>query len=405
MLRLSLGVLVALAITASSGLGATTVSKDVEPYLVEGRIGEGIAFFAQRASTDDPEAQYALGLLQTLGAVEGLTQDLYRYGLKTNSPDLPFVRLPVPMNAAPDPITYAKWRAVLQDFIDDLQTAQTTLKSIEADEVKLKLPVGLIRLDFNGDGQASDEETFWVLFTAVAGVPNALDADQQRYDIGFDKADVHWLIGYTHLLQAMGEAWLAYDTEVFYAATAPMFFEGAKTPGLKLEEGSDRSFSYERIADAIAIVHLASFKIEEPERMQAAHAHLQQVIDESRKTWDCIARETDDDREWIPGAKQTSITPLRVNQEQVDGWKLFLDEADAVLAGKKLIPHWRAPKGRGINLYHVFHHPRDFDLVMWAHGAAAEPYLSQGEVVSPATSRTLQRMFQGNFFSFAVWFN
>ena len=40
----------------------------------------------------------------------------------------------------------------------------------------------------------------------------------------FDTADVYWMIGYTHLLRAVAEAWLAYDTEVFYDATAHTLF-------------------------------------------------------------------------------------------------------------------------------------------------------------------------------------
>ncbi|QDU54938.1 hypothetical protein [Aeoliella mucimassa] len=394
-------------VSFASIISAATTAEQVEPYLVEGRIAEGVEHFAKLATPDNPEAQYALGVLQTLSAVEGLTQDLFRYGLKTDSPDLPFVRLPVPKNEHPEKLTYAKSRQVLQDFVNDLETAQTTLEGIEADEVKLKLPVGLIRLDINGDGIASEEETFWKVFVAVGGGGRRqqLEADQQRYEIGFDKADVHWLIGYTHLLQAMSEVWLAYDTEEFYTVTASTFFAGADAPPFELGTGNNGGFNVDRIADAILAIHLMKFQVVEPERTQAALKHLQQTITESRKVWDAIAKETDDDREWIPGPEQTSITPLRVNREQVEGWKMFLDEAESVLAGEKLLPHWRVAKGHGINLKRVLNEPREFDAVMWMHGAAALPYLEEGDCVTQRTASTLQRMFNGNFFSFAVWFN
>ncbi|MCO6047790.1 hypothetical protein NG895_28125 [Aeoliella sp. ICT_H6.2] len=382
-------------------LAKPTTPAEVEPFLVEGRIQEGIDEFQQR---DDSTAQYAVGVLKVLAAVEGLTQDLYRYGLRDNNPRLPFVRLPVPANDGPEQLTYVKWRQVLQDFVDDLDDAQQSLLAIQDEDVKLKLPVGLVRLDLNGDGVAEQDETFWRVFTAVAWRAAKLDEDQQRFEIGFDKADAHWMIGYTHLLQAMAEAWLAYDTEAFYNQTAPMFFAGAETPKVLLRSNLQRGFNPDSIADAIAAIHLMKFDVVEPERMKAALKHLQEMIAQSRQVWICIGKETDDDREWIPGPNQTSLTPLRVNQSIADGWQVFLDEADAVLAGEKLVPHWRVPAGQGININRVFNEPREFDLVMWVHGAAAVPYLEEGEVVSQETARTLNRIFQGRFVAFAIWF-
>jgi hypothetical protein len=83
----------------------------------------------------------------------------------------------------------------------------------------------------------------------------------------------------------------------------------------------------------------------------------------------------------------------------------FLDEADAVLDGKKLIPFWRSRDGRGINLRRVFTEPTRFDLVLWFQGTAATPYLEEGELTSPDTWRRFQRIFRGEFFTFAAWFN
>jgi hypothetical protein len=94
------------------------------------------------------------------------------------------------------------------------------------------------------------------------------------------------------------------------------------------------------------------------------------MIAHSRLVWEYATGETDHDREWIPNAKQTSLTPLTVNQALIDAWAVFLDEAEAVLNGEKLLPHWRVSGARGINLKRVFTEPRRFDFVLWLQGAA-----------------------------------
>jgi hypothetical protein len=80
-------------------------------------------------------------------------------------------------------------------------------------------------------------------------------------------------------------------------------------------------------------------------------------------------------------------------------------EAAAILAGRRLVPHWRLAPGHGINLRRVFLEPRPFDVVGWAQGAAAVPYVDKGECSSFETWRRLQRVFRGNFIGFAIWFN
>lgn len=379
----------------------------VEGYLIEGRLGEGTEVLIARLKEHptDSQARYGLGVVRLLQAVENFAHNLHRYGLRPNSPQLPFVRLPVPRNPNPEQLSYGKWRTLLQKFHDDLDRAATALAEVNDPDVKLRLPVGMIRLDLDGDGRATSEETFWKVFTTVAWRAAKLSDEQKEFPIGFDAADVHWMIGYTHLLRAMLDAWLAYDTEVFFGQTAHFFFEGASAPydGLGARAGND-SFDVDQIADAIAAIHLVHFEVAEPQRLSRAREHLLAMINQSRRCWECALAETDDDREWIPNAKQTSLTPLVVNAERIVAWKRFLDEAEAVLQGERLLPHWRVKDGRGINLKRVFEQPRTFDLVLWAHGAAAIPYLEEGELVTSETARSLNGAFQGRFLAFAVWF-
>ena len=119
-----------------------------------------------------------------------------------------------------------------------------------------------------------------------------------------------------------------------------------------------------------------------------------------------IQAETDDDAEWLPNSKQAGVIPgVRVTQAMIDGWHEFLDELEAILQGEKLVPYWRVHDGRGINLKRVFTEPKTLDLVLWVQGTAAAPYLEEGELTQAETWTRLNRLFQGQFIGFAVWFN
>lgn len=404
-MRVLKGTVVMAVLLLPSAVAAAAPQAALESFLIEGKLAEAREAMERRVERDgDSVALYAVGIVDTLLAVEHLAQNLHRYGLRPTSRQVPFVRLPVPENPDPEPLTYEKWRAVLQAFIDDLERAEDSLARLDDEDVKLTLPVGLIRLDLNGDGEASETETFWKVFTAVAWRAAKLSPDEQRFDIGFDQADAHWLIGYTHLLRAMAEAWLAYDTREFFDQTASVFFAGAPKGIAQAVFLKGPKFAPEGLADLVAVIHLMHFDLVEPKRMRASRKHLFAMIAASREVWNHATEETDDDREWIPNAQQTSLTPLTVNQARIDAWARFLDEAEAVLRGKMLVPHWRVTGDQGINLKRVFTEPRPFDLVMWIHGAAAVPFLEKGELVTRETARTLSRTFQGRFVVFAIWF-
>jgi hypothetical protein len=135
-------------------------------------------------------------------------------------------------------------------------------------------------------------------------------------------------------------------------------------------------------------------------------AHLESMIALSRESWKYILAETDNDHEWIPNPRQQSVLPGgTVNGNMVEAWMTFLDETEALLKGKKLIPFWRGGERRGVNLRRVFTEPRPFDLILWVQGTAAAPYLEQGPLTNPETWRRLQNVFRGEFIGFALWFN
>jgi len=229
------------------------------------------------------------------------------------------------------------------------------------------------------------------------------------FEVAFDRADAIWLRGYCHLLSAGLEFVLAYDWHETFANAGGLFYPRIGAP----ERGSDRAGITSlpwiagdgEIAAAVAMIHQIRWEPTEPARLAKVRDHLKRVVALSRDSWKAILSETDDDREWIPapGQKNGVLPGMAVTQERLDTWLSALDEFDAALDGRKLVPHWGLEKG--INLRRVLEEPRTFDLVLWATGHAAAPYLEDGPVISSDAWRLWQRVFQGDFLSFAAYFN
>ncbi|MEX2175608.1 MAG: hypothetical protein WD872_14690 [Pirellulaceae bacterium] len=393
----------------------------VEKFLSEGKLAAGQQALADhlRARPADDQARFGLGTLQFLRAVERLGQSLHKFGALGSESRLgrqiPLLRLAVPKNPTPRQVAYADVRKILEELVADLAVAEATLAAVKDENVKLPLHFGLIALDLNGDGAAGGEETLWRIYAELNGglrlTPDVTPEAVQDFVIAFDRGDVFWLRGYCHLLSAICEMVLAYDTEPVFNALAHQLFDNPAAPPLPAAFARDKAHPRGRgwmddIADAIAALHLARFELKDPAKMKAAHGHLTEVIRLSRESWRAIQAETDDDHEWVPNSKQASVIPgVRVTAEIIAGWHEFLNEAEALLAGKKLVPHWRMRSDHGINLRRVFHEPREFDLVLWAHGAAAVPYIEQGDVTSRETWTRLRQTFRGQFVGFAIWFN
>lgn len=387
----------------------------VERYLLEGQLQAGsLALTAHlKEHPQDHDARFGLGTLQFIQSVEHLVQSLHRYGLREQGSapflfSIPVLRLPTPPNENPETLSYTESRQILQTWLDDLGRAEATLAQVREEDVKLPLHFGLIRLDLNGDGQATENETLWRIFRTLAPGMRVSEEQARSFVIGFDGADVGWMRGYCHLLMAMGEIGLAYDGRELFEGCAHLFFPKVDTPHDYLQSGRrvwDFGGDYD-IADIIALVHLIRMPVKEPERMQVALAHLEQMVDNSLRSWELIQQEKDDDHEWIPGPNQKGVIPgARVSPQMVAAWVGFLHELDSLLAGERLIPFWRSRDGRGVNLRRVFTEPTPLDLVLWIQGTAAAPYLEQGELTQPAVWRRLQDVFQGRFLGFAAWFN
>ena len=269
----------------------------------------------------------------------------------------------------------------------------------------------MIRLDFDGDGKADEDETLWKIYGKFNRGANASAEAAKSFVIAFDRGDVDWLRGYCHVLSALAEVLLAHDFEDLFNRTGFLLFEGVKPPeafqvGPK-QVGATASTSA-RSSTYVAMLHLVRLPVAEPARLKSALAHMEAMVALSRTSWKAILAETDDDHEWVPNPKQGSVIPnVRVAAEMVEGWHRFLDEFESILAWEEARAILARARNRepGINVRRVFTEPRPLDLVLWVQGTAAAPYLEQGEVSSPETWNRITRVFGGEFIGFALWFN
>lgn len=408
------GLMAALLLAATPMADASAQLTTLEAFqgnLYAGRTDDAAAALQALADQDpaDDQARLALGAVQFIQAVERLAQAMYRHGQRSDLHAfmLPFFRLPVADNLAPEPLTYDMLREILQAFVGDLALAEQTLSGVDDPAVRLPLNIGLVHLDLDGDGAIGQDEALWRVYARIAPMRSFTEEEARAFAIDFDGSDAPWLRGYCHLLMGIAEFFLAHDWREGFERTFHALFPGADLPYAVLLDRSAYAYDvaeFGEIADLVAFLHLIRWPVAEPQRLAATLAHLESMVALSRASWRLVLAETDREREWIPNPAQTGVIPgLSVTEQQVQGWMLFLDEFEALLQGRKLLSHWRLAKG--INLRRVFLEPRSFDLVLWVQGSAAMPYLEVGPLSTDETWQTIFELFQGDFFSYAVWFN
>ncbi|MGD1862265.1 MAG: hypothetical protein ACFB0E_20140 [Leptolyngbyaceae cyanobacterium] len=384
----------------------------VNSYLSEAQIATGAADLAIALAADpsNDELRFGTGILQFANAIENLGQAWYDYGLLSDGPLsglIPFLRLPVPRNPVPATISHGQSRQALNQFVEDILQAERTLALINDDAVSLDIYLGRAYVDFDSNGRGSPPESLWRIYAALNRGAQLTAAQTETFFIRFDAGDVLWLRGYCHFLAAVLDFYLAHDDAQLFNHGAHLFFQRAETPYTFLTAPSlSRGWVDSVFLDAIALVHLINLPVIDRPRAVTALNHLQQMTDLSRQSWQLYSQETDDIREWIPYPGQTGVIPgAAVSREMIDEWFAFLDEADKILAGDRLLPFWRGDDPVGLNLKRVFTEPQAFDAVRWVQGTAAAPYLESGEITDPDFWQQLMTSFNGQFLFFAFWFN
>lgn len=424
------GLVTAVVVVCGLGRFATAADAPVQEYLSTGRLADGAAAMEAelKQSPGNQQARFSLGVVQFLQAIEGLGRDHYRYGLLgQRRPQITFMRLPIPENSMPEQISYDKAREIIRNLLNRLTTAEQTLAAMEPGDVKLPLVIGQIRFDFDGDGRGSDEESLWrVMDTLRQRGGNQAAPATNNFSVTFDAGDVYWLRGYCHALSGLAEMVLAYDWRDQFERTAHLFYPDVDTPYTYLGEegpGFAAGFSSQNVLDVLTLIHCINYECTEPERMQRALSHFEAVIAMGRETWKAIETETDNENEWIPNTQQESVAGgMRVGREMITRWHQLLDEVEAILQGKKLIPFWRGVKGGiplfvnsprdipvhpqlGINVRRLFTEPGRLDAALLLQGTGFHPYLEKGPRTNGQTWFEISDAFGDEFMLFVLWFN
>jgi hypothetical protein len=392
--------------------------------LYAGTLGQGLDALRPFYESGDMEGRFGVGLVSFTQGLEHFAQGLYRHGFA--SPDAgpmmgtPLV-MPVPVNPNPEPLDYDKFRALLQRLVEDMDGARAALLAAgESGDYVVPVDVTQVRIDLDGDGSGAENETIGAVLQAMFGgatVPAPSDPNAPATSaapasppvvIGFDRADAIWLAGYTQVVAAQADFLLAHDFRQLFETTFHRFFPRAGLPMQDFVTGNGTMIldptSDNAIADAIAAIHSLDFPVADADRLKRVRVRLTDITALSRRNWEAILAETDNDRELLPNPNQTGLTPeAKITQAQIDAWLATLDTADQVLEGQLLIPHWRFQRGFDLKAY--FEGARRTDLVMLITGYDALPFLKDGPIASPDSFRAANEIFGDNFWGYAFWFN
>lgn len=387
----------------------------VENYLIDGKIQEGkqAVIEAMSLNPKDDSLRFSLGVTQFIQTIERFAQDISYYGLRGTSDEgipAPFLRVRLKQNPNPHPISYQDFRQIFERMQIGFAQADETLAQITDEKVQLRLRWGMIKLDLNGDGEATDQEMLWKIYQRMSSNEYISEEDAAKFTIKFDRGDVHWLRGYCNVIGALCQMYLAYDSQQWFESAAHIVFAKVVSPYDFLTHGQKvRKLGGEEIdiVDFVAALHNIHWEVKEPKRLEIALQNLENVVEQSKISWNFIMAETDDDCEWLPNPRQTGVIPnMRVTEEMVTVWGEMMQQSGKVLRGELLIPFWRGEPGEyGVNLRKVFLEPRTFDLVTWVQGTSAQPYLEKGQLAKGDAWKNVRDVFGNRYVGFAAWFN
>jgi hypothetical protein len=388
---------------------ASVRDMSLDDLLKHGLIREGLQRYANPSS--DAE-RFSLALLQTLDGAQafcaGMNRFSYRNDLHRMLPALPFLRLirPGAAGMSSEQATPEKIALLFRNLRTTLRLANGTLRTAGEEGFKVEVTLSQIRLDFDGNGIVAPHET---IVQTIGPLFNLPDTNAQENDIvvRFDSADAKWLEGYTHLIAGMLEIILSYDWRPAWDHGAHLLLNvyHPEPPIVTVSDPTANDRQPVAIADLIAMLHALNLEVIDPDGLRRARREFEGMVACSRASWESILAETDDDLEWIPSPAQAGPGGARIRQEALAGWMQVLDELEDVLAGNKLLPHWRMLPDRGIHLVRLTENPPRFDPVMLIQGSALVPYVEIGTVSNRARWEHLTAPFGGSFSRFVLWVN
>lgn len=391
------------------GLGVLLACALVQPAVAQGTTSaeiaaRGIAPVADRLAalpSPSPEDRFALAGLRFLGAVERALQMRWRKGMSADATDLPIFRLEIAENPAPEPFVPQDVTDLLLALDADMAAARGALGGLQGADFGLEIRLGDLWFDVNGNTARDPTEEM----LAIAGLALGRGGPQMAdVVVRFDSADAAWLEAYTHLLQGFASLALAFDpapaiARVLDGQAQMRALQGATPPGNALDQ------MFGRQVDRLAMVVFALQQQPDPALTRAAHDHLLAMVAANRRFWALVQAEDDNRAEWVPNDRQTSALGIAMPPGTGAAWQAVLADAEALLTGERLIPHWRLGPGAGINLARMLQDPAPVDIPAWAQGSGILPWAETGPRVSPEAWRAFTLLVGGDSILFAVMLN
>lgn len=358
-------------VIATQGLGAATA-----------RL-EGMAPSADR--------DLALSAARFLAGIETAYQARWRVGATDPLVPLPILQAMLPANPDPHIMQPDDLNRILRDLNGAMQSTRETLSDADG---ALVLDLRDLWLDVDDDGQRESQEDLLDMIDLILPDGPLL--------IRFDRADVHWLRAYTHMIEGIDNTILAFDPapaiKDMFALRDVLKDQFAEPPG---QMARDPRFQVQAqffgpwIDRGAVAIRTLRHQPDAP-LILAARDNLRAMIAANRDFWKVVAQESDNDREWIPNDGQQAALGFEMPEGTGTRWLAVLSDMDQVLAGKMLVPFWRFAPGYGVDLAGWMKDPRPVDLVDWIQGVAAVPHARPGLTVSRDNLDSFMSMFAGN---------
>ncbi|ABL72805.1 hypothetical protein [Paracoccus denitrificans] len=390
MRRLGVPLALALALTALPAQ-AQSEAQPVESSTLSREIAQkGIAPVLERLHalpSPAPEERFAIAGLEFLGAVEGAWRWRMEYGITTFGAPLFGFSTELPQAVAPKPMPPEALAQQTEATLAAMARSRAALDGLAGNEdFGLAISLGDLWFDIDGDGRRAPGEGAAELLDGIvwSGIP-ALDPETGEPVppvlpvIRFDNADAAWLAAYTHLVSGGAELLLAFDPtpslEKVFATRARI--DESRRAG---NEGALPRMM-DDVIDPLAIAIDMLRNQPDAGRTRAARAHWQQTIAENRQFWTLVGQETDNAGEWIPNDRQVSATGIAFPPGTGAAWQGVLADGEALLAGDRTIPFWRAPLGIDLGAWLENPAPLPVDGVF--QGWALADHFSDAPPVSP----------------------
>ncbi len=354
-----------------------------------------------------PSRDFALGAMQFLITIERALQTRHAYNLSADDLDFPVLRLGIAPNPDPLPIDPGVVAAIFTDIGQGMAIARATLEAIpSAAEVLVSIDLAGLWFDVDGDGEWSRREgVLDVISGSVMRRSMAGAEGNRRIAVRFDGADVAWLLAYTHLLSGISDVVLAWDpteviAQVLGSAASIREIRGSDDDPFLVFSADDAKW-----IDMFAMLYGSVNRMPEQSHLADARNHFLAMIAANREFWLRVDRETDNKGEWIPNDRQTAALPYTLPQGTGAAWLEVLSDAEAVLNGELLIPHWRLARMGGVNLKTFVDNPAPVDIVTWIQGSGLLPYMEAGETINSNNMRQFERMISGDAITFMLLLN